>query len=131
LESISEAKERLLILDGFFDVEWGLDIVWPAFLVSQIVDARILLEKKEDQKKLNEYLKEKKDVGELNQMNCSFRVRRHLGNVHDRFAVVDDELWHFGSTVGGAHQAFSAVSRGWSSEEFCDVYESIWKDAND
>jgi hypothetical protein len=43
----------------------------------------------------------------------------HLGmpKVHDRFALVDDELWHFGGTVGAVdNQGLSAVSRGWFSE---------------
>lgn len=35
--------------------------------------------------------------------------------VHDRFAVVDDELWHFGATVGGLHHGVNAATRGWSA----------------
>lgn len=35
--------------------------------------------------------------------------------VHDRFAVVDDELWHFGATVGGLHHGVNAATRGWNA----------------
>jgi hypothetical protein len=45
---------------------------------------------------------------------------------HDRFAVIDYELWHFGSTVGGAHPKFGAVTRGWDGEEFRKVFNTIW-----
>ena len=38
-------------------------------------------------------------------------------DVHDRFAVVDGELWHFGGTVGGVLAAFTAQSRGWSAHD--------------
>ena len=34
--------------------------------------------------------------------------------VHDRFAIVDDELWHFGATVGGFHHGVNAATRGWN-----------------
>lgn len=35
--------------------------------------------------------------------------------VHDRFAVLDEELWHFGATVGGLHHGVNAVTRGWGA----------------
>lgn len=35
--------------------------------------------------------------------------------LHDRFAVVDGELWHFGATVGGTHPGVTAASRGWDA----------------
>ena len=35
------------------------------------------------------------------------------GRFHDRYALIDQELWHFGSTVGGGYPLLSSVSRGW------------------
>lgn len=35
--------------------------------------------------------------------------------VHHRFAIVDDELWHFEATVGGSHRSLNAYSRGWDA----------------
>jgi hypothetical protein len=32
--------------------------------------------------------------------------------VHDRFALVDNELRHFGAIVGGAHRSINAYWRG-------------------
>lgn len=50
--------------------------------------------------------------------------------VHDRFAIVDDELWHFGSTVGGGHRSVTAVSRGWdaASTRAADFFYERWPD---
>lgn len=36
--------------------------------------------------------------------------------IHDRFAIIDNELWHFGATVGGFHRDVNAVSRGWNAQ---------------
>jgi len=48
--------------------------------------------------------------------------------VHDRFALVDDELWHFGATVGGAHRSINAYSRGWDVEatRAREFFDEVW-----
>ena len=33
--------------------------------------------------------------------------------IHDRFALMDGEIWHFGGTVGGVRPHLTAYSRGW------------------
>jgi hypothetical protein len=47
-------------------------------------------------------------------------IRFSLGSkfpyVHDRFAIIDDELRHFGATVGGLHGLVNAATRGWNAE---------------
>ena len=44
------------------------------------------------------------------------RLRKDVSNVvHDRFAIVDEELWHFGATVGGGHLTLNAFSRGFDA----------------
>jgi len=63
---------------------------------------------------------------------CRIEIRTHLTRecnfVHDRFAIVDDELWHFGGTAGGFHAAVSAASRGWRAADHgaIDFFEEIW-----
>lgn len=49
--------------------------------------------------------------------------------VHDRFAVVDDELWHFGATVGGLHHGVNAATRGWSATAVGAVrfFGEVWR----
>lgn len=34
-------------------------------------------------------------------------------NIHDRFALFDDNIWHCGATIGGTHGAFHAISGPW------------------
>jgi hypothetical protein len=36
--------------------------------------------------------------------------------MHDRFSIIDNELWHFGATVGGLHHLVNAATRGWNAE---------------
>jgi len=65
-------------------------------------------------------------------VKCSIEVRHHLTKrfdyIHDRFAIVDDELWHFGGTAGGFHASVSAASRGWSAVEHGAIkfFEMAW-----
>ena len=51
---------------------------------------------------------------------AKIEIRFSLGSrfpyVHDRFAIIDNELWHFGATVGGLHSLVNAATRGWDAE---------------
>lgn len=49
--------------------------------------------------------------------------------IHDRFAIIDDELWHFGGTVGGFEKQFSVASRGWRASEYGadTLFHNIWR----
>lgn len=64
---------------------------------------------------------------------CSIQIKTHLTRdfdyIHDRFAVIDDELWHFGGTVGGFHSKVSAASRGWRASEHgaVDFFTMAWE----
>lgn len=53
--------------------------------------------------------------------------RHKFPYLHDRFAVTDDELWHFGGTVGCLQAAMTAVSRGWDAKkrQFIDLFEKL------
>ena len=57
----------------------------------------------------------------------TLKASRVLG-VHDRFAIIDDELWHFGATVGGSHRSVTAYSRGWSAQatRAGEFFEEAW-----
>lgn len=63
---------------------------------------------------------------------CNIEINTRLNQkfecIHDRFAIVDDELWHFGATVGGFHSKLSAASRGWDAEESgaIDFFKMVW-----
>ncbi len=63
-----------------------------------------------------------------------FSLGREFPYVHDRFAIIDSELWHFGSTVGGLHNDVNAATRGWDADEHDALrfFEDAWRgDARD
>lgn len=45
----------------------------------------------------------------------SFRIYTGLEKdiIHDCFVLFDDELWHFGGTIGGIQKGLTAYSTGW------------------
>lgn len=53
--------------------------------------------------------------------------------LHDRFAIVDRELWHFGATVGGGHHGLNAASRGWDAigTRAITFFQELWNEASD
>ena len=63
---------------------------------------------------------------------CAIEVRftltQNFDYIHDRFAIIDDELWHFGATVGGFHSQVSAATRGWRASDHgaVDFFELAW-----
>jgi hypothetical protein len=67
----------------------------------------------------------------------TIEVRFTLGTafpyIHDRFAIIDDELWHFGATVGGFHNKVNAATRGWVAEDHDAVvfFDTAWKGDSD
>lgn len=67
---------------------------------------------------------------------CTIAIKTNLTSgkfsyIHDRFAVIDNELWHFGGTVGGYQKKVSAVSRGWCARETgaIEFFELAWERA--
>ena len=118
--SMANAIERVDILDSHFDLRYGLPVIEQS-LIDTVARVRILSSErgelvrwiKENSPRLDEKLRD----GEL-QVGFVERAR-----VHDRFALVDADLWHFGSTVGGAYPALSAVSHGW----FTHVERFSWR----
>lgn len=57
-----------------------------------------------------------------------FTLERTFPYVHDRFAIVDNELWHFGATVGGLHNLVNAATRGWDVDRHDAVrfFDAAW-----
>lgn len=61
-------------------------------------------------------------------IQTKFTLARYYGYVHDRFAIIDDELWHFGAAVAGLHRELSATTRGWHVND-CDAerfFQEAW-----
>ena len=73
---------------------------------------------------------------ELDDNGCKgdFELKQSLDSnkfpyIHDRFALIDGELWHCGATVGGVHPGLNALSRGWNGCEnrFLEFFQEIWE----
>lgn len=86
----------------------------------------------------DELLKHSREIsvqpnGPSTEIKVRFTLRKTFPYVHDRFAVIDDELWHFGATVGGLHSKVSAATRGWSAIDHHAVafFDQAWAGDSD
>lgn len=93
------------------------------------IEPHIIKEFRKTQDRINEPRKLQAAL----EIQVRFTLSKQFPYVHDRFAVIDDELWHFGATVGGLHQDVSAASRGWHVEEHraIEFFELAWKGDSD
>lgn len=151
--AVSEALERVWIVDEYLlmpdekngksdeqlkqKIQNRVDkiLIWlPKRLVAN--DIRFLTKKHEgvDEDMLNQFQKRAQEINQQPRRagQCKITIKTDLKEdgkyLHDRFAIIDDELWHFGGTVGGFHASVSAASRGWRASEHAAVefFEMAW-----
>jgi len=95
----------------------------------------------EDKEKEQEMLASFKEVEELSQemgqqgnvgvkLSVCLELTRKFNYIHDRFAIIDNELWHFGGTVGGFNSKLSAASRGWDATKLNAIsfFDEVWQE---
>lgn len=145
-KAVADAQERVWIVDKYLLMpEDGkgstadrVDNIlrWlPLWLAAS--DIRLLTKRhqevgEDDLKKFQRRAREISNYEARRGKECSIEVRMHLRRdcdlIHDRFAIVDDELWHFGGTAGGFHADVSAASRGWRAADHgaIEFFEEIW-----
>jgi len=146
-EAIKIAQSSVLIVDRHLFSEDGknpnhkvrIDRVADWFLTSQIKSLKILTGHHDSQnyiKKtfdtLQELITEERDrAGTPLKIEISFALK-DFDYIHDRFAIVDNELWHFGATVGGFHRDVNAASRGWDAElhRAVQFFDLAWMHSN-
>lgn len=130
IEILAEAKSRVWIMDTHFDGESGYAVIQPAL--------ELALEEAELQRRsfqvriLTGRLKELESWFREKQFFHRFVEQRQWGpGLHDRYALVDMELWHFGSTVGGGHPDLSCATRGWfdQARDFSQLFQNWWEKA--
>lgn len=144
-KAVSSAQERIWIVDEYLlkpDSEKSSNRIekileWlPYWLAAS--DVRLLTKPhqevgEDDLSKFRRRAQEINDHAARREKECRIEVKMHLKRncdyIHDRFAIVDDELWHFGGTVGGFHSSVSAASRGWRASDHNAVafFEEIWR----
>lgn len=150
-EAVSQAVKRVWILDHYFlDPEQDkgtrterIDQILRMITENMIAtDIRIITKnhnKNRDDKTENLILNQFSEHIEIinsykgkDDPPCKIELRFTLSKlqyrVHDRFAIIDNELWHFGATVGGFYSQVSAATRGWKASDHRadDFFEIAW-----
>jgi hypothetical protein len=134
VDAAGMAQDRILVLDDFLfkpqkdqsqQSRYDQILRWfPDGLVAN--DIRLLTNAHEDKVEQNTIQKLfNKRIAAINQreprragtakVDIKFSLNREFPYVHDRFAIIDNELWHFGATVGGLHNLVNAATRGWDA----------------
>ena len=124
---------RLLVLDSYFDAV-GVHALRFALDYSQVYEIRLLTGQTEDDTgPWHQDLVRRVNMDRLDRLRVDVEWRklrrRSFPFLHDRFAVVDDALWHFGATVGGGHEGLNAASGPWSAVDAraVEFFNECWK----
>ncbi|GGK27713.1 hypothetical protein [Salinarimonas ramus] len=143
ISALNSAQIRIWLVDCFLlkliDANKAnfMQTFYQAFLHTTADDVRLLTSKKDG------YLDQIKGFRDLQNTRrgplhnrAAFKIEvRVIPGVrggarlpHDRFALIDDELWHWGANVGGTHHEVNAFSHGWSALETgaVDYFDRIW-----
>ena len=132
VNALSNAEDRIWILDSYFGKK-------PARIENIVryierAEARsIRIISKFSDKEILKRLQHRRRVDSRKRFlppdfGISWQKLYSFPDLHDRFAIVDNELWHFGGSIGGNQEILTAASRGWSafSNGAIDQYLEIW-----
>ncbi|MGY5761036.1 hypothetical protein ACXHPU_04150 [Vibrio cincinnatiensis] len=109
------------------------------FLTNHIQTIRILTGHHDDQAEIEKEFKALEDSITDSRVKVDYPLKveisfalKEFDYIHDRFAIIDEELWHFGATVGGFHRDVNAASRGWSADahKAFQFFDTAWNMAN-
>lgn len=139
-KAVKEAERHILVLDPHFD-KIGVNVLGPALEFSKASDVRLLTsggdiernERERLRKMLTDYRNIDRGAGYSVQVQWTATLDKHrFPFLHDRFAIVDGALWHFGSTVGGGHPGLTAASGPWSATKTRakEFFEECWSACN-
>ena len=120
--AVKKSMVCILVLDPHFD-EVGVDVLASAIESSSAEDIRLLTggrkcERTKWREKLQSFRNHDRPSSSQAQVSLgALPDKNSFPYLHDRFAVVDSTLWHFGSTVGGGHRGLTAASGPWSEDD--------------
>ena len=122
MNALREVAHHVCVFDPFFDEDAALIIVEGLQRSPRISDVRVRI------------LGDSVDVGDSSQRAgivldwfegdkpsvewLPMPIRRSFPFAHDRFCIIDTQLFHFGGTVGGAAQTLTAASWGWKESQY-------------
>jgi len=152
-EALSKAERHIYVLD-VYAYDGALPVLHEAMRTTKATDIRILSGKiNKDDKRINLFCsinndgniksthftlddavkqlradRAEGDSSQRHRATVEWRFLLDANLVHDRFSLIDDELWHWGTSVGGVHAGIHASSRGWfrSSSDFRELFCEIW-----
>ena len=135
-EAVVGAEVHVFVLDHHFDKQ-GADILGGALVLSQVRDVRLLTGRgslaETDREELENVLTQSCNEERHDRRPVAVRWRATLSTdrfpfLHDRFAIIDEGLWHFGATVGGGYPRLTAVSGPWSARatRAIDFFQECW-----
>jgi hypothetical protein len=133
--SVFEAQTRVWILDPFFGEDPLPNGLFEALAMCDAADLRFLT--KSVPAKLSQDLRDERRDRRERFRGPTYGVSWYGGLrpdrfpfCHDRFAVIDGELWHFGGTVGGHQPGLTAVSRGWvaANKGVSSFFADVWRE---
>ena len=138
-EAVMKAEVCILVLDPHFDIV-GFHAIEDAVSNSQASDVRLLTgrgdiereEKERKKKELTQYC----NLYRSPPMEVLWKAaldKHFFPFLHDRFAIVDRGLWHFGSTVGGGYPGLTAASGPWSATrtQAKKFFEECWRSCHE
>ena len=136
-KAVNAAMRHILVLDPHFD-DIGVNSLILGLIETQASDIRLLTgpvheDKERLRRKLTEVINLDRDSGLLVEVQWATTLdRSSFPFLHDRFAIVDGSLWHFGSTVGGGHPSLTAVSGPWSASQTRakEFFDECWRECN-
>lgn len=131
MKEVMKAQRRIWLVDGYLlAVPESLERCFcvefiAAFDQTAVTDIRLLTWPKNGYREQTADLYRLRDKRREPPSNSGFTIevkivregKSPISLPHDRFAVIDDELWHWGANVGGTHPDVNAYSRGWSADE--------------
>ena len=138
--AVVQAEMHILVLDPHFD-KIGAKVIGPALEFSQARDVRLLTGggdvSEEEREGLRKKFTDYRNLNRVDGRQVAIQWSATLDKstfpfLHDRFAIVDGALWHFGSTVGGGHQGLTAASGPWSATRTHakEFFEECWRKCN-
>ena len=139
--AVKQAEVCVLVLDLHFD-EVGTRVLGPALEYTKAKDIRLLTGNgKIDEERRMQLFRTLRKLRNMNPANSSATEiywtarlsKRRFPYLHDRFAIVDGGLWHFGSTVGGGSRELTAASGPWPASErrAKKFFDECWREHGD
>lgn len=129
LDAVRLSSDRVWILDPHFEGDGGMEVIKEA--VQDAIKAAQAAGKQLDLRVLTKRYKQlQKWCNENGASDKRIMYRSaHRLDYHDRYALLDHELWHFGSTVGGGCNDLSSATRGWygHADDFSDFFKGQWE----